>query len=136
MILIEFSKKPRLYFAKGREFNDPTRFNIYIMFFLFINIVIINKKSDLTNVFNRSYTTDDLSWVEAIKIEKKKLDQHYDKYWYEYYLKDLKRIGDLVEEKDKQLRKYKEATTDFKNLAYAVRRINNIDFDKIENLDK
>ena len=133
MVLIEKCKFGYSFY-RGKEFNDSSRSEILVIKFLFWSLIFFSKQSDITKIFNRSVSTTDKSWCDEIKSEKKRLDEYYEKYWYDKYNDDFERYSKLIKDRDEQLEQYKETTHDLKNLARAVRKVKLFDMSKLDGL--
>lgn len=135
MLLIERSKKCRLGYHSGYEFNDVNRHKVFIIYFMFWCFVFMNKDSDITNTFNAAYTTKDLSWVDAVKDEKQKWKDHYEKYWYDAYMDDFTHFKGLIEDRDKEIQMYKDSYHNVLNLARGLRTLQRDGIELLESLE-
>ena len=136
MLLIERSKKFRFNYYSGHEFNDVNRHKIYIVYFMFWCFVFMNKDSDITNTFNAAYTTKDLSWVDAVKEEKQKWKDYYEKYWYKEELEYTERLRKMIKDRDKEIQLYKDSYHNVLNLARGLRTLQRDGIELLESLEK
>ena len=136
MLLIERSKKFRIGYHSGYEFNDVNRHKVYIIYFMFWCFVFMNKDSDITNTFNAAYTTKDLSWVDAVKEEKQKWKDYYEKYWYKDNLEYDKHLRKLIDDRDKEIQMYKDSYHNVLNLARGLRTLQRDGIEVLESLEK
>lgn len=133
MLLIEKTKFG-FSFYRGHEFNDVSRHKIWVLRFLWFSLIHIHPSSDISNTFNASHMTNDLSWVNAVKEDKQRWKDHYEKYWYDQYMSDFEYFKGIIDDRDKKLQQYKEVTGDLKNLARVVRKIKLFDMKKLDDL--
>lgn len=136
MLLIERSKKFRFNYHSGYEFNDVNRHKVYIIYLMFWCFVFMNKDSDISNTFNAAHTTKDLSWVDAVKEEKQKWKDYYEKYWYDTYMDDFTHFKGLIEDRDKKIQMYKDSYHNVLNLARGLRALQRDGIEVLESLEK
>lgn len=136
MLLIEKSKKFKFKYYSGYEFNDVNRHKIYIVYFMFWCFVFMNKDSDISNTFNAAYTTKDLSWVNAVRDEKQKWKDYYEKYWYQDNIEYTEHLKELIEDRDKEIQLYKDSYHNVLNIARGLRTLQRDGIELLESLEK
>lgn len=136
MLLIETSKKIRFDYCSGYEFHDPTRNKVYVVRFLFFTFVLMCSESDISNTFRSAHTVDDLSWVEAVKEEKQKWKDYYEKYWYQNNIEYIEHLRKLIDDRDKEIKLYKDSYHNVLNLARGLRTLQRDGIEILESLEK
>lgn len=136
MLLIERSNKFRFNYYSGHEFNDVNRHKVYIIYFMWWCFVFMNKDSDISNTFHDAHTTKDLSWVDEVKKEKEKWKDYYEEYWYKTYMDDFTYFKGLIEDRDNEIKMYKDSYHNVLNLARGLRALQRDGIEVLESLEK
>jgi predicted methyltransferase len=96
----------------------------------------MNKDSDISNTFHAAHTIKDLSWVDEVKKEKEKWKDYYDEYWYKDNLEYTEHLKKLIEDRDNEIKMYKDSYHNVLNLARGLRTLQRDGIEVLESLEK